>query len=208
MDAELKDPKQFRAAFFAVDADERERWFNGLLALEELPLDEESLPRGCVPYLPSALEVLVQAIELASISAEDTFVDLGSGLGRALCFVHLMTGARAIGLEIQPGLVARARELSARLGLDQVSTALGDASELIEPLSAGSVYFLYCPFQGERLERVMGVLERRSAVEQVRVCTADMPLMDRPGFELKAHSGSLLVYSLNSLSRSELNREA
>ena len=45
------------------------------------------------------------------MQASDVFVDVGSGLGRAAALVHLMTGARAIGLEVQPALVAAARDI-------------------------------------------------------------------------------------------------
>jgi len=198
VDSALREPATFRTIFLALPPDERERWFDELLSLEELPLDEESLPRGCVPYLPCSLGVLVQTIEFASITAADTFVDIGSGLGRALCFVHLFTGARAIGFEIQPGLVARARELSARLGSDAVQTFQGDASELIERDFGGSLFFLYCPFQGERVEKVIRELARKSAAERLRLCTVDMPRLDHPAFELEVQRGGLAVYRTNS----------
>ena len=51
-----------------------------------------------------------QIIEHARIDATDVFVDIGSGIGRAAAIVHLLTGAKAIGVEIQPQLVRAARQ--------------------------------------------------------------------------------------------------
>ena len=85
------------------------------------------------------------------MQASDVFVDVGSGPGRAAALVHLMTGARVIGLEIQPALVAAARDMTARLRLPDVAFVEGDAPQLTAALSAGSVFLLYCPFSGERL---------------------------------------------------------
>jgi hypothetical protein len=47
------------------------------------------------------------------------FVDIGWGLGRAATFVHLLTDAGAIGLEIQSALVVVARHVAeAGLGVN------------------------------------------------------------------------------------------
>jgi SAM-dependent methyltransferase len=197
MDPRLALPANFQKAFLAVSVDEREAWFDDLLGIAELPVDEEALPRGCVPYLPSALSVLLSAIELGSISATDTFVDLGSGLGRALIFVHLFTGAAAQGIEIQSGLVSRAREIAASLGLPRVSTLAGDASELIRSLdteAVASVYFLYCPFGGEHLQKTLRALELKARGPEFRLCTVDVPLLTQAAFRLESSLGGLAVY--------------
>ena len=51
--------------------------------------------------------------------------------GRALSFVHLLTGATAIGVEIQPELVRAARERAARLRLSRLTTLEGDATSIM-----------------------------------------------------------------------------
>ena len=51
----------------------------------------------------------------------------GAGLGKAAMAVHLLTGARARGIELQPELVAAARAQARELGLDGVSFVETDA---------------------------------------------------------------------------------
>ena len=112
-----------------------------------------SLPRGCVPYLPCPVDALLRLVEHArGAGVADVFVDVGSGLGRAAALVHLLTGARAIGLEIQPRAGrGGARDMTARLRLPDVSFVEGDAVKRRAALAAGSVFLLYCPFSGDRL---------------------------------------------------------
>ena len=101
-------------------------------------------------------------------------MDVGSGLGRATTLVHLLTGATAIGLEIQAALVAEARTLAARLGLVRVTTLEGDASALAPSIATAGVFFLYCPFSGARLFRFFANLEPLAAERPLRVCCVDM----------------------------------
>jgi len=108
------------------------------------------------------------------VRASDVFVDVGSGVGRAAVLVHLLTGARAVGLEIQPHFVVAARELAARLS--RVSFAEGDAVDLAERLGVGSVFFLYCPFGAERVTKLLSVLEPIARTKLITLCCVDLPL--------------------------------
>jgi hypothetical protein len=59
----------------------------------------------------------------------------------------------------------------------------------------GSVFFLYCPFGGERLEGVIDGLEPIAQTRAIRVCSVDLPLPRRPWLEASsAGSGGLAVY--------------
>jgi SAM-dependent methyltransferase len=115
-------------------------------------------------------------VEQAPVRASDVFVDVGSGLGRATALVHLLTGAAAIGLEIQPRLVHTARDLATRLLVPRVSFVEGDAAQLAGVIAVGSVFFLYCPFSGDRLAKVLVQLERIAQTRTIRVCCVDLPL--------------------------------
>lgn len=137
------------------------------------------MPRGCVPYLPCPVDALLRAVEQAPVGAGDVFVDLGSGAGRALTFVHLLTGATAIGIEIQPELVRAARETAARLRLSRVTTLEGDASSVTGSAASGSVFFLYCPFSGERLARLLAELERPARHRALCICAVHTPLPEQ-----------------------------
>jgi hypothetical protein len=189
------DPHAFRASLLDVPPSDRDEWLNLVLGLGELPDDDPRLPSGCVPYLPSSVESLLRVVERASIRADDVFVDVGAGVGRAGAFVHLVTGASVIGVEIQPRLVAASRELAARLGISRWTCVEGDAAEVASSLTAGSIFFLYCPFGGERLTKLMASLEAIARTRTIRVCCLDLPIPPCPWLILEPPlSPDLAVY--------------
>lgn len=176
----------FRSALMAVPPDARDAWLDLVFALDVAPDDGPALPLGCVPYLPCGVETLLRVVSAAEIRGDDVFVDVGSGLGRAAALVHLLTGAEAIGLEIQPHLARASRDLSTRLGLSRLSVVEGDAAQLADFITTGSVFFLYCPFSGARLSKVLDALEPIARSRPIRVCCVDLPLPPRPWLELAA----------------------
>lgn len=125
------------------------------------------------------MDALLRVVDQAGVQASDVFVDIGSGLGRAAALVHLLTGASAIGVEIQPALALAARDLSSRLLLSRVPCIEGDAAKLTGFVTSGTVYFLYCPFGGERLVRVLDQLEAIARTRMLRVCCVDLTLPAR-----------------------------
>ncbi len=187
-------PLEFRAALTSVPASERDGWLDQVFGLEGLPPDGPELPRGCVPYLPSSVDTLLRVIDGAKVGAEDVFVDIGSGLGRATALTHFLTGAGAIGIEIQPELVRGARELASRLNAERVSVVEGDAAELASYITNGTVFFLYCPFSGERLDRVMADLELIARTREIRVCSVDLRLPSCSWLTPVSLSGDLAIY--------------
>jgi SAM-dependent methyltransferase len=187
-------PAAFRAALTSVRAEKRDAWIDHVFGLGELPDDGPELPRSCVPYLPSSVDTLLRMIELAEVRSDDVFVDVGSGLGRATALTHFLTGAGAIGIEIQPVLVRRARELALRLNAPRVAVIEGDAARLTGHVPIGSVYFLYCPFGGERLDRVLEDLASIAKSRRIRVCSVGLPLPPRSWLEPVACSDDLTVY--------------
>jgi SAM-dependent methyltransferase len=191
-------PEAFRDALARV-ANERDdatvdAWVDEQLGLDGLGDDGPALPRGCVPYLPTSIATLRRAISIAGIGASDTFVDIGSGIGRVTALVHLLTGAAAVGLEIQPQLVHEARQLAARLETSQITVVEGDAAELIERLSVGTVFYLYAPFSGARLDRVLAALDAIARTRPIRVCTLHVPLPERASWIPLSIDTDLAVY--------------
>src|SRR5262249_21190980 len=114
------------------------------------------------------------------VRASDVFVDVGSGLGRAGALVHLLTGASVIGLEIQPRLVVAARDLAARLLLSRMASVEGDAAKLARFMTIGSVFFLYCPFSGDRLANLVADIEDIARTRTIRICCVDLPMPSCP----------------------------
>jgi SAM-dependent methyltransferase len=172
--------RSFEAALLAVAPNDRDAWLDRSFGIETLPDDGPELPSGCVPYLPCDVDTLLRMVRLADVRATDTFVDVGCGLGRAVALTHLLTGAAAIGIEVQPALVHAARALAARVNAARVSVVEGDASELAGRTVTGSVFFLYCPFSGARLARVLAALEELARTRELRVCCVDLPLPPCP----------------------------
>jgi len=177
------DREAFRRALLSVPAGEQDAWLDLALGIEGVLEDGPELPRGCVPYLPCSVSALLRTIEHAGVSSSDVFVDIGSGLGRATLLTHLLTGAATIGIEVQPQLVRAARELATRLYAERCAVVPGDAAglgALGATLARGSVFFLYCPFSGERLANVLDALEPIARARAIRVCSVDLPLPPRP----------------------------
>lgn len=188
-------PAVFRTALTDIPTAERDAWVDLVLGLDSIPDDGPALPRDCVPYMPCPVDAVLRMVEQAEVQPGDVFVDVGSGLGRVAALTHLLSGAAAIGIEIQPELVRASRQLAERLNASRVSVVEGDAARLAGSLTIGSVFFLYCPFSGERLEQVLDGLESIARTRRIRVCCVDLPLPERPWLTLVASSsGDLSVY--------------
>ena len=115
---------------------------------------------------------------------EEVFVDVGSGVGRATALVHLLTGAAVVGIEIQPHLIRCAREI---VVASRIANIEGDASTLTGYITIGSVFFLYCPFSGDRLRRLLVDLEAIAQTRTIRICCVDLPLPPCPWLALESH---------------------
>lgn len=188
-------PAAFRAALQRVPPSERDAWLDVAFGLEEVSGDGPQLPANCTPYLPCSVDSVLRAVEHAELGASDVFVDVGSGVGRAAVLAQLLTGAGSVGLEIQPQLASASRALARRLNVPRFTALVGDAAELIDTLREGTVFFLYCPFGGERLERVLDSLGRRAQARSIRVCCVQLPELERPWLRpLPLPEGELAVY--------------
>lgn len=153
--------------------DEREHAVDDLLGVAE-PVPPSTPPGDhLIGYHASGIEPILQIVAEVPITERDVVVDLGAGLGKVVLLVHLLTGAKARGIELQPDLVERAREAAARCAAD-VRFDHGDARTA--HIEDGNVFFLYLPFTGpvllEVLERLRAVALRRKIV----VCTLGLDL--------------------------------
>jgi SAM-dependent methyltransferase len=188
------DPASFRAALLEVPEHARDAWFDLVLGLHELPDDGDDLPRDCVPYLPCSVDSILRALDHAPIAETDVFVDLGAGLGRAATLVHLLTGARAVGLEIQRSLTRVSRDLLRRFPALRLAIVEGDATELAGHLPFGDVFFLYCPFGGARLARTLACLQPLARTRMLRIYSVDLPLPELPWLTLQCEAGNVTVH--------------
>lgn len=93
----------------------------------------------------------------------DVFLDLGSGKGRAVIMAARWPFRRVIGVELSTDLHAQAaanvRDAGARLACRDVTLVCSDAAAYEIPADCTTV-FLFNPFVGETLRRVMDNLRR------------------------------------------------
>ena len=157
----------------SVPPRDRDVWVDELLGLDDLPPDAPTLPYGGVPYLPCGVQEIMTMVREAPLRSDDEFVDLGSGAGRVVMLAHLLSGARACGVEIQEPLVRAATARRDALGLSGVSFLHANA-EAIE--LDGSVFFLFAPFNGAMLTNVLARLECVASRRRVIVCTVCLEL--------------------------------
>ena len=104
------------------------------------------------PFFTTPPEVVARMLALAGTRPEDTVLDLGSGDGRIVIHAAREHGARGLGVDLDPALVARARINAERAGVaGRARFEVQDALRV--DLSAASVVTAYLvPFLMERLE--------------------------------------------------------
>lgn len=142
-----------RKRFDDIAPRERDHFVEEVLGIAYPPLDERRLDPGLVGYQPSGYDEIVQALDATKLDATGRFLDVGSGMGKAVMLAALLTGASSSGLELDAELHATAKAQSEALGLDVVHFRCGDARD--EPLDEADVIFMYLPFTGDALATVM-----------------------------------------------------
>lgn len=141
----------------------------GVLGLDEAP--EETVAREpemiYLEFTPTS--VALEMVDRVPMGPEDVFVDLGAGLGQVPILVHLLTGVRARGVELQPGYAAQARRIAAELDLTGVTFDNADARRA--DLTEGTAFYLFTPFVGDVLQSVLDRVHEAAARHPVLVCS-------------------------------------
>jgi SAM-dependent methyltransferase len=75
---------------------------------------------GEVPYVPTPMNVVDRMLELAEIKPGDVIYDLGSGDGRIVIEAAKRYGVRGVGIEIDPDLVAKARNNAFKENVEKI----------------------------------------------------------------------------------------
>jgi len=167
-----------RERILSVPERDRDTWLDDVLGLQSF-VEDLDLPPGGVPYLPCPLRLILSAVDQTDLGADDVFVDLGAGLGRVAMVAHLLTGASAIGIEAQGHLVAQGRRACQALALTEVQLVHANAEDVA---LTGTVFFLYSPFNGQTLARVVSRIEALARTQRVTVCSIDLDLPALDGF--------------------------
>ena len=158
-------------------------------------------------YEPSPVaqaEALLDASPLEPRGA--TFVDLGAGMGRVVLLAARRPFRAVIGVEVSPALVEIARENLAsvrdplRVARD-VKIVRSDAADYLFP-RGDLVVYMYNPFRGLVLERVLANLQAAAQQRQIIVLyhtPVERAAVDAlPGVELIADLGFGLAYRLSA----------
>jgi SAM-dependent methyltransferase len=96
---------------------------------------------GTVPFVVSPAEVVHRMLRIAEVGPGDRLIDLGSGDGRVVIGAA-QRGAQALGVEIDPELVAQARDNALRAGVAE--RARFEQRDLFDTdLSKASVVTMY-----------------------------------------------------------------
>lgn len=104
-----------------------------------------------VPYVPTPPEVVEGMLDMAALKAGERLIDLGSGDGR-IPRAAARRGANALGVEIDAGLVARARSLTQLEGLEGRARFVRDDLFTVSLRDADIVTLYLLPDINERLK--------------------------------------------------------
>ena len=141
----------------------------GVLQFELADEAPHELPAEMAFYQPTPARHILDLLQRAQLAPEDVLVDLGSGLGHVPLLVAMGTGARSVGVELQPAYVDAAQQCARDLNLTCAAFVQSDARAA--DLSMGTVFYLYTPFTGSILQAVLDGLHQEAERRAIRVCT-------------------------------------
>jgi cyclopropane fatty-acyl-phospholipid synthase-like methyltransferase len=73
-----------------------------------------------IPFVPSPMHVVQRMLEVAEIKKGDVLYDMGSGDGRIVIEAAKKFGVRGVGIDLNPELVAQARDNAAKEGVSHL----------------------------------------------------------------------------------------
>ena len=144
-------------------------FLDGVLGIDVAPEETKTRLPEMIGYYPTPAHVVLALIEHVRLSANDVFYDLGSGLGRVVLLVGLLTAARARGIEFEPAYCAYAQQRAHNLRLSRVTFDNIDARTA--DYTDGSVFFLYTPFTGRLLQAVLAKLQHEALSRPITLVT-------------------------------------
>jgi hypothetical protein len=142
-----------------------------------------------VIFVPTRESVADEMLQLASVTSKDVLFDLGSGDGRIVMLAAQKYGARGVGIEIDPKLVAVAREVAKEGEVEgRVTFILGDLFEAdISPATVVTIYL--SPTVNVKLEPKL----RKELRPGTRIVSHQFPIGTwAPDKTLRAEDGTLL----------------
>jgi hypothetical protein len=152
-----------------IGYDSVDAFISGLLLIGAAPGETKERDPEIVPYQPSPARVILELAEKANFKPDDVFFDVGSGLGQVAILVNLLSGVRVKGVEFEPAYCKYARRCAKELNLSHVEFINADASEM--ECSDGTVFYIYTPFVGKHLQKLLEKLRGEAQKRMIRVYT-------------------------------------
>jgi hypothetical protein len=149
--------------------DGRDAFINGLLLSGALPVETVAGEPEMVPYQQTPARIILQLAEEARLTRDDVFYDVGCGLGQVPILVHLLSGAAARGIDVEPAFCDYARARAEEP--DHTGVEFLSADARTADYSEGTVFYLYTPFTGRMLDAVLARLHGTAAAGRVRLFT-------------------------------------
>ena len=169
------DPSQDRFSWYALVQYEKSE-HSGLYRFEQPKQGDQwcaqatQAPEPEMVHLePTPARVVLEMVDRLHLQLEDVFYDLGSGLGQVAILVHLLSGIRTIGVEVEPAYYEVACDRAWVLGLSDVCFVNEDARTA--DYMRGSVFYLFTPFKGQMLQAVLDRLHQEARARPIRVCS-------------------------------------
>ena len=167
MVGEYVDLKASHSATAETGYDNLDLFLHRLLPSAPMPEPTHQLEPGMVEYYKTPARLAFEWTDQLEFGQQDVFVDLGSGLGQITIIVNLLTGTPSIGIEIEPAFCTYAAECAAALNLREVSFIHTDARHA--DYSGGTIFFLFTPFKGAILQKVLSLLRKQAEQRPIRL---------------------------------------
>ena len=152
-----------------------------------------------VIFVPTRESVADEMLQLASVTSTDVLYDLGSGDGRIVMLAAQKYGARGVGVEIDPKLVAVARNVAKEGEVEgRVTFIEGDLFDAdISPATVVAIYL--SPTVNARLEPKL----RKELRPGTRIVSHQFAIGAWvPDKTVRAEDGTLLyLYSVSAVSK-------
>lgn len=115
---------------------------NLILSLAVLAIQAQ--PRSLAPSSATPTDVVDRMLAMAQVGPNDVVYDLGCGDGRIVIAAAMKFGARGVGVDIDPMLVARAQAEARAAGVaDRATFAVQDAMTVdVTPATVVTLYLL------------------------------------------------------------------
>ncbi|MDX1608090.1 MAG: methyltransferase domain-containing protein [Candidatus Spechtbacterales bacterium] len=120
-----------------------------------------------IRHAPTHYSKIQMMLNILRPDKNDVFYDLGSGYGRVVLYTALMTRAQCFGVELIEDRLQKGREAARKLKLKNAEFLSGNV--LDQNLNIANIFFLFNPFKGSVLTKVVEKLKDISDEKKITV---------------------------------------